>query len=286
MTKPKLNKKIEYYTYVYLDPLIKGPFSYGEYTFEYEPFYVGCGKNNRMYSHLIECEKNKHKSNIGNMYKNYRIKKILSNHIKPVIIKITTSFSDKEILRKEQYIIKTIGRKDLGLGPLLNLTDGGVGTINPSNTTKIKISKSVKKAIKEGRITMPDNTGNIPWNKGLTDCYTTETRNQISTTLSDAWKEGKLKYTKKFCTDRSNEYKRRFASGELKPAAKGKPSWNRIILNGRIHQYDLNHILIYTWNNSDEIRKNITIEFSKILNCIRGKQQKAGGFIWQLEDVL
>jgi hypothetical protein len=41
-----------FYTYIYLDPRKPGNFKYGKYEFNYEPFYVGKGYNERCYIHL------------------------------------------------------------------------------------------------------------------------------------------------------------------------------------------------------------------------------------------
>lgn len=46
-----------FYVYVYLDPRKSGKYKYGEYDFDYEPFYVGKGCKERLYDHLWEIKK-------------------------------------------------------------------------------------------------------------------------------------------------------------------------------------------------------------------------------------
>jgi hypothetical protein len=43
-----------FYVYAYLDPRKPGKYVYGEYVFDYGPFYIGKGFDNRMYIHLTE----------------------------------------------------------------------------------------------------------------------------------------------------------------------------------------------------------------------------------------
>jgi hypothetical protein len=42
----------EYYVYVLLDPRKEGSFNYNGFSFNYEPFYVGFGKNDRDMQHI------------------------------------------------------------------------------------------------------------------------------------------------------------------------------------------------------------------------------------------
>ena len=50
--------------------------------------------------------------------------------------------SEKEAFDKEKELIKHYGRRDLSLGTLVNLTDGGEGMENPSEETRKKLSES------------------------------------------------------------------------------------------------------------------------------------------------
>lgn len=127
-----------YYTYIYLNPLKGGKFNYGKFQFEFEPFYVGKGKYNRSNQHIKESHKstNRLKVNILN--------KIKSAGLTPIIIKLYDNITEHSSIRFEKYLIKLIGRRDLKLGPLSNLTSGGDGISGHvmSNLAKSKISKA------------------------------------------------------------------------------------------------------------------------------------------------
>lgn len=100
-----------------------------------EPFYVGKGKNNRAFS---KQNRNKHWNNIVNKYGFD-------------IILLEENLTDKDALTKEVYWIKRIGRKDLKQGPLVNFTDGGEGSSNPSEETRKKMSFNARNRSKETR---------------------------------------------------------------------------------------------------------------------------------------
>jgi hypothetical protein len=91
-----------YYIYLHIN-LITG-----------EPFYVGKGKNKRAFS------------------KNKRSKwwhHIVDKHGYDIIF-LETNLTVTQAWYDEMYWIKRIGRKDLNKGPLVNLTDGGEGSLN------------------------------------------------------------------------------------------------------------------------------------------------------------
>lgn len=125
-----------YYVYVYLDPRKPGDYNYGKYHFDYEPFYVGYGKNKRCFDHINECKWELNK--IINPHKTYRIMNILSLDLYPIILKLFENITFNEANNFEAYIIKLIGRDDVKLGPLTNLTDGGRGRLNYTVTVKTR----------------------------------------------------------------------------------------------------------------------------------------------------
>lgn len=92
-----------------------------------EPFYVGKGSNDR----------SSHSGKQRSKYWNSVVKKYGYD-----IIILEDSLTEVESLEKEMYWIRRIGRKDLGLGPLVNLTDGGDNS-NPSIETKNRISNKL-----------------------------------------------------------------------------------------------------------------------------------------------
>lgn len=89
-------------------------------------FYVGLGRTSRAWS-------------TGS--RSIRWKNITSKHRWHIEIhRIGLSKSEASIL--EVKLIKAIGRKDLNLGPLINMSDGGDGIVGLSEESRQKMSKS------------------------------------------------------------------------------------------------------------------------------------------------
>jgi hypothetical protein len=143
-----------FYIYVYLNPLKPGTFKYQNYTFEYEPFYIGKGCDHRMYDHLHQAEYllEHNVQPFGNKLKFNILLKILKENLEPIIEKIWMNDDESHVFQKETYFIKLIGRRDLGLGPLSNMTDGGEGSRGYKHTNESieKISDSLKKTWSSG----------------------------------------------------------------------------------------------------------------------------------------
>jgi hypothetical protein len=150
-----------YYVYIYYDPLRN-----------HEPFYVGKGINERAWCHLYRNDMHPFTQ---------RIQWIRKNGSSPKI-GFYAGLDAEESLSLEIWFIYNFGRKDLGLGPLLNLTDGGDGLNNPSEEIKNKISNSKK--------------GSVPWNVGIPHSDNTKEKMKVARTKQIFSEETKIKMSK------------------------------------------------------------------------------------------
>jgi len=127
-----------FYVYVYLDPRKSGKYAYGEYTFDYEPFYIGKGCERRKDRHILDSKKDK------KSYKLNKIRKIISKNLLPIIITYKENMLENDAIALEIKMISSIGRADLKLGPLTNLTIGGDGAAGhiKSKETRDRLSKA------------------------------------------------------------------------------------------------------------------------------------------------
>jgi hypothetical protein len=83
-----------YYVYVYLDPRTPGQYVSTFCSLLFKPFYVGYGKNNRLFDHLKEARptrkyKNSHKLNT--------IRELTRLQLLPIIFKVATNLSKKDV---------------------------------------------------------------------------------------------------------------------------------------------------------------------------------------------
>ena len=100
---------MHYYTYAYLRE-------------DKTPYYIGKGKEDRIYSKQKNIKPPKDKSRI---------------------LYLKQNLTEEEAFKHEIYMIDVFGRKDLGTGILHNRTDGGEGSSGciPSEETKRKLSE-------------------------------------------------------------------------------------------------------------------------------------------------
>lgn len=101
-----LQERCDFYVYVIFRP-------------NGEPCYVGKGQRDRWKQHI----KNSH---------NRRLRRIIAKAQREgrdiPILKVRDCLTDAQACEIERVFISAIGRDDIGLGPLVNLTDGGEGT--------------------------------------------------------------------------------------------------------------------------------------------------------------
>jgi hypothetical protein len=119
---------MKHYIYVFCDPRKPGKYEYGLYVFNFEPFYVGSGKDNRYKRHLDKSQLNLNYNTI----KNGKLKHIIESGYNPLeyVVILINGLTEDIARSKEMEVVKEIGRINLGTGPLANLTDGGEGMSN------------------------------------------------------------------------------------------------------------------------------------------------------------
>ena len=111
-----------YYVYIYLDPRKPGNYVYGDYSFGFEPIYVGKGSSFRKEMHLYHAKKN-------NLYSAIikRVKNIIDEKETPIMDFLKQNLNENDAFDFEIKMIAIIGRKDENKGPLENRTKGGDG---------------------------------------------------------------------------------------------------------------------------------------------------------------
>lgn len=159
-----------------------------------EPIYVGKGKDVRCVSHLK-------RRDIHPL--THRLRYMAKNDVYP-IIKLIPCESEELAYLVEEEAINKYGRKDLGMGPLLNLTDGGEGrSAKHSERTKQKISAANKGKKRTSPVSDQTRSNISAALKG--HAVTLETASNIS-----------IAKTGKKCKPFTDEHKAKIAAGRRK----------------------------------------------------------------------
>jgi hypothetical protein len=106
-------------------------------------FYIGKGTKSRAQHHL------RRSTNSENNSKQATVKAIRNDGFEPGVIKLFENLTEQEALDKEIELIALYGRKDLGLGHLTNLTNGGEGTSGHKHTEETK--KKMREAVRPNK---------------------------------------------------------------------------------------------------------------------------------------
>ena len=152
----------DFYVYALLDPRRPGRFTYGPWSFLFEPFYIGKGSGKR-----ARCFEK------GKSHRTNRIIAIrASGHPEPHVIKLSDRLTEDAAFALEVEAIAIIGRRIRLSGPLVNFQRGGGGFSrrNPRPPTPEETRSKISATL-TGR-KLPETVknklrGRPSWNKGI-----------------------------------------------------------------------------------------------------------------------
>lgn len=288
----------EYYVYAYLDPEKMGIFEYGEFTFGYEPFYIGKGKGKRCYRGLKD-RKNKIKKS--------KVEKIYLSNQEPLIVKIKSGLNEKEAFELETLLVERIGRIVLKTGPLANITDGGIGTPGRKDTKedlirkeKFKHSEEWKKVLSKPILQFSldgEFLGEYPSVKDAAE-KTGVIKQNISSNLTGKYKTagGFIWRHKDPSVSLQGHLKNPFEMPKHSEETKKKMSLSskkgddhhmkkKIGANNprskKIVQKNLEGEIIKVWDSMSDIKRELGFTPSNICRCCQGSVKRIGGFKWE-----
>jgi group I intron endonuclease len=221
------------------------------------PFYIGKGSKERAYS--------KHR-------RSEFWKSIVNKYGFDVII-IEDNLYEKDAFNLESYWIKRIGRRDLGLGPLVNFSDGGEGpsgaTWKHSEETKIKLSKSKLGELNPmyGKYFSKEHREKLS-KAGKGKVISEKQRLDISLRQQD----GKAFWYGK---ELSENHKKKISEG-----VKGK-----LIKNPPIEQFTLDGEFIREWTSAYQVHKELNLNIGNLTAVLKGKRKICGGFIFKYKKL-
>lgn len=238
---------MEHYVYVYLDP--RKPFlDNSPWRLEFEPFYVGMGKNDRKNVHLNEVQRDVFK-NFRNHKKN-RIKSILLDNLEP-IIQVVSFFEDRlSAAELEIEIIRFFGRRDMRTGILTNLTSGGDGIVG-LNPEWWKSHNSYRSSIFQEKMKNDQNfrenfiekhSGENHWS--FSKPYPIESRKKISLSLqgNTPWNTGVN--MKEHFKEKYDEYLKKVSSNSKKGYEKIKKGKSSRFIQTEYNLYTVDDVLV------------------------------------------
>jgi len=205
-----------------------------------EPFYIGVGH--------IDLEKSSYyKRAHSKVHRNTYWKNIVKST--NYIVEIIYQTDSKEIaFRKEIEFISLYGRKDLGLGTLCNMTNGGEGTTCHNKEWTLNQSKRM-----QGNSRRKD----IPHSEDI--------KIKITQAVKDFYKTSKG----------IEERKRRSERAKI-ANKKGRPS-NKI----KVMQLDLDGTVIKIWDSSKEAAEELKTHSTSITKCCKQKCNTVKNYKWK-----
>lgn len=202
-----------YYVYQYIDPRNK------------QPFYIGKGQDDRMYSHLNETE-----DKTCNKFKFNKIKSIRDSGKEPIVEVIQYFDIEQEAYDFENFLIHKYGRKGYEAGGILtNITIDNKPPSRKGKKLTLEQKENMSKIAIETAKTRKKSTS-PPWNKGLKNAQV-------------PWNKGLTGLTHKPPTEETKQKIREANIGKTKsPETRAKMSKN---MKGRIPWHKGKNITTY-----------------------------------------
>jgi len=250
----------QFYCYALLDQRKQGKFSYSgiDVCFLYEPFYIGKGSKNRVVKHFKENRKF-----CANEMKWSKIK-VIQNALQedPLYMILEGGLTEQDALDREVWLINTIGRKNTGTGPLLNMEAGGA---NPPKFNDFDEDKKerIRQKFREKKQSPETRQKRADSNRGKK--RTNEFRQQLSTMRTGS---GNPMFGKKLTDEQRKNRSQAMLNNSMSKVT---------------YQYDMSGLLMAEWPSMGEIERQLGFSRSKICACCNGKKQQAYGFIWTNE---
>ncbi|CAH0169545.1 hypothetical protein [Roseomonas sp. CECT 9278] len=119
------------------------------------PVYVGKGTGPRCWAHARWCEEGKSAADYGNPT---FMAALIDADIEPVVLVLREGFAHEAACELEKAIIKAIGKRIDGTGPLLNVLDGGDG-FTPEDAAAFGRKTGPANGRRSGRLTVERGTG-------------------------------------------------------------------------------------------------------------------------------
>jgi hypothetical protein len=220
-----------------------------------QPFYIGIGNSHAYKRAYTKDSRNKYWKNIVTKTE-YRVEIILDG------------LTWEEACEKEIEFITLYGRKDLGKGSLVNLTNGGEGTANLAKEVKEKI-----RAANTGQTrTQKTKDKMSAFQRGKIVSEESRAKMSVSTTGSTHSQQTKDKI-KDALKDKSKSKEHKESIGK---ALKGNSNRSK-----EVCQYSKEGTLLATYSSHREAQIQTGVHAVRIGQCCRGNSKLAGGFVWQ-----
>lgn len=237
-----------FYVYLIIDPR------------DSQPFYVGKGKNRRMYQHKLDSFNSN--QNFNNPIQN-RIREILSEGYELIYEKVVIGVGEIVAFNKEREWISKIGRASDGTGTLLNQTAGGQGMCGIGDEQKASRRQKSSKPVCQYSL---DGSFIAEW---------------PSAKVAAEHTPANRSYITQVCKG-----KRKSAGGFLW-TYKGNPLplFSKNYYRS-VQQLDITGTVLSTFRSLTEAQLLTGVELHNISECCRGKSKTAGGYVWRYTDTL